>query len=101
MDIWNKTDYTLSDSKYSCFTFLFYPHVVLSYLIVISGLLAFITRFWFIWLHTWMGRLYFIFMIWNIGLSLLHHFQRKMRQKVFFFKSMVQMTRWNSGRETI
>ena len=69
----NSTDYTFADSKYSCFSFMFYPHVVLSYLIVISGLLAFITRFVLKSLHTWMGRFYIIFMIWNIALSLLIH----------------------------
>ena len=73
MENWNSTDYTFSDSKYSCFAFLFYPHVILSYLIVLSGLFAFITRFCFTWLHSWMGRIYIMLMLWNVALSLLIH----------------------------
>lgn len=69
----SSTDYTFSYSKYSCMKSMFLPHVILSYTIMISGLLSFITRFWFIRLHSWMGRLYILSMLWNTGISLLIH----------------------------
>lgn len=66
-------DYTYSYSKYSCVTGMYLPHIILSYMIMISGLFCFITRFYFTKLHAWFGRLYILSMLWNVATSLLIH----------------------------
>ena len=67
------TDYTYSYSKYSCVKQMFLPHIILSYVIMLSGLMCFITRFFFISTHSWFGRIYILSMLWNIAFSLLIH----------------------------
>lgn len=73
MDVINQTDYTFADSKFSCVSAMFYPHIALSYLIVLSGFMAFVTRYFLKSWHSWMGRIYIISMLWNVALSLLIH----------------------------
>ncbi|KAJ3256156.1 hypothetical protein HK103_005725 [Boothiomyces macroporosus] len=67
------TDYTFVQSKYSCIK-SFYPlHVLMAYIIGLSGIMCMVTRLVpsIQWMHVWFGRIYILAMLWATAFSLL------------------------------
>lgn len=66
-------DYTFSDSKYSCVSWMYPVHITFAYLVGISGLLALLSRVIpkLTPYHPTFGRWYIIFMLWCMASSLL------------------------------
>jgi hypothetical protein len=62
---------TKAFSKIMCVEEVFPLHIIFAYLIMISGIGAFITRIRWTYLHSWFGISFIIFMLWCTGTSLL------------------------------
>ncbi|KAJ1563634.1 hypothetical protein HK096_000109, partial [Nowakowskiella sp. JEL0078] len=71
----NTLEYTFHYSKLSCYKPMYFAHMVFAYLIMLSGVGAFVTRLSprLYFLHSWLGKLYIIFMLWGTATSLLVH----------------------------
>jgi hypothetical protein len=78
-DAWDSRkdpDFTYQLDKISCVRSAYFAHVLLSYLVFLSGIGAFATRLFptrYRWLHSWCGRGYIMSMLWCAGTSLLIH----------------------------
>jgi len=72
-DSFKTLDYTYSFSKYSCVAWVYPLHIIFAYLIVISGILAMLSRIIdkLRPYHTAFGRFYLISMFWCMASSLL------------------------------
>lgn len=66
-------DYTFSDSKYSCISWMYPLHIIFAYLVGLTGLLALISRVVpkMTPYHATFGRFYIICMLWCMASSLL------------------------------
>ncbi|KAJ3410414.1 hypothetical protein HDV05_003825 [Chytridiales sp. JEL 0842] len=67
--------YTYHYDKYSCISYFYQIHVVMSFIIMFAGFGCFITRVWdrIKWMHVWFGRLYILAMLYSTASSLLIH----------------------------
>merc|ERR1712166_686399 len=68
--------YTYSNDKYSCIVAFYHIHIVLNYIIFLSGLACLVTRLipgisGKYNLHSWFGRIYILAMLWSTSVSLL------------------------------
>ena len=67
--------YTYSNDKYSCMVEFWYAHMVLNYVVFLSGLVCLISRlipaFNRYHIHAWSGRVYILAMLWTTAVSLL------------------------------
>lgn len=72
-DSFKSLDYTYSFSKYSCVAWVYPLHIMFAYLIVITGILAMLSRIIdkLRPYHITFGRWYLIFMFWCMASSLL------------------------------
>lgn len=67
--------FTYHESKLSCWKPMYAAHMTFAYLVMITGLLCFITRLWpkLYFLHIWFGRFYIMFMLWCTSTAMLIH----------------------------
>ncbi|KAJ3095461.1 hypothetical protein HDU97_006903 [Phlyctochytrium planicorne] len=68
-------DYTYAFDKYSCVKEFYFIHVVICYIVMISGILCMITRLFpaVKWMHAWFGKVYVSSMLLATATSLLIH----------------------------
>jgi len=68
-------DFTYQTDHLTCIKSAFAAHLIFSYLLTFTGLVAMISRVIpkIRWMHPWFGKTYIVLMIWTIASSLLIH----------------------------